>query len=68
MFISIIILGQSNSLDTCAEFRIKYVGAIEKLDLSQGKSLQGPLDLINYIDVAQVSDRTKPFSSGSLWL
>ncbi|OBS81454.1 hypothetical protein A6R68_20340 [Neotoma lepida] len=45
--------GQSNNLDTCAEFRIKYVGAIEKLDLSQGKSLQGPLDLINYIDVAQ---------------
>lgn len=52
--------GQSNSLDTCAEFRIKYVGAIEKLDLSQGKSLQGPLDLINYIDVAQ-QDGKLPF-------
>ncbi|KAH0518520.1 Integrin beta-1-binding protein 1 [Microtus ochrogaster] len=51
---------QSNSLDTCAEFRIKYVGAIEKLDLSQGKSLQGPLDLINYIDVAQ-QDGKLPF-------
>jgi hypothetical protein len=57
---SIVILGQSNSnLDTCAEFRIKYVGAIEKLAVSEGKSLEGPLDLINYIDVAQVSDRTK---------
>ncbi|XP_036728633.1 integrin beta-1-binding protein 1 isoform X2 [Balaenoptera musculus] len=47
--------GQSNSnSDTCAEFRIKYVGAIEKLKLSEGKSLEGPLDLINYIDVAQL--------------
>ncbi|XP_010850346.1 PREDICTED: integrin beta-1-binding protein 1 isoform X1 [Bison bison bison] len=46
--------GQSNNnSDTCAEFRIKYVGAIEKLKLSEGKSLEGPLDLINYIDVAQ---------------
>lgn len=48
-------LGQSNNnLDTCAEFRIKYVGAIEKLKISEGKSLEGPLELINYIDVAQV--------------
>lgn len=54
-------LGQSNSnSDTCAEFRIKYVGAIEKLKLSEGKSLEGPLDLINYIDVAQV--KKKKFS------
>uniref|UniRef100_A0A9L0J1X3 Integrin subunit beta 1 binding protein 1 n=1 Tax=Equus asinus TaxID=9793 RepID=A0A9L0J1X3_EQUAS len=46
--------GQSNNnSDTCAEFRIKYVGAIEKLKLSEGKGLEGPLDLINYIDVAQ---------------
>uniref|UniRef100_A0A2R8MTH4 Integrin beta-1-binding protein 1 n=1 Tax=Callithrix jacchus TaxID=9483 RepID=A0A2R8MTH4_CALJA len=46
--------GQSNSnSDSCAEFRIKYVGAIEKLKLSEGKGLEGPLDLINYIDVAQ---------------
>ncbi|KAF6103801.1 integrin subunit beta 1 binding protein 1 [Phyllostomus discolor] len=53
--------GQSNSnLDTCAEFRIKYVGAIEKLKLSEGKSLEGPLDLINYIDVAQ-QDGKLPF-------
>ena len=51
-------LGQSNSnSDTCAEFRIKYVGAIEKLKLSEGKSLEGPLDLINYIDVAQVKKK-----------
>ncbi|XP_068011451.1 integrin beta-1-binding protein 1 isoform X5 [Melanerpes formicivorus] len=47
--------GQSNSnSDTCAEFRVKYVGAIEKLKHSESKSLGGPLDLINYIDVAQV--------------
>ncbi|XP_044519561.1 integrin beta-1-binding protein 1 isoform X2 [Gracilinanus agilis] len=53
--------GQSNSnSDTCAEFRIKYVGAIEKLKLSDGKSLEGPLDLINYIDVAQ-QDGKLPF-------
>ncbi|PNJ52216.1 ITGB1BP1 isoform 15, partial [Pongo abelii] len=53
--------GQSNSnSDTCAEFRIKYVGAIEKLKLSEGKDLEGPLDLINYIDVAQ-QDGKLPF-------
>ncbi|XP_051832051.1 integrin beta-1-binding protein 1 isoform X2 [Sminthopsis crassicaudata] len=53
--------GQSNSnSDTCAEFRIKYVGAIEKLKLTDGKSLEGPLDLINYIDVAQ-QDGKLPF-------
>lgn len=53
-------LGQSNSnSDTCAEFRIKYVGAIEKLKLSEGKNLEGPLDLINYIDVAQVKKKKK---------
>ena len=51
--------GQSNNSDTCAEFRIKYVGAIEKLKLSEGKSLEGPLDLINYIDVAQVKKKKK---------
>jgi hypothetical protein len=57
-------LGQSNNnSETCAEFRIKYVGAIEKLKLSEGKSLEGPLDLINYIDVAQV--KTIPFN---LWV
>uniref|UniRef100_A0A2I3SCJ2 Integrin beta-1-binding protein 1 n=1 Tax=Pan troglodytes TaxID=9598 RepID=A0A2I3SCJ2_PANTR len=47
-------------LHTCAEFRIKYVGAIEKLKLSEGKGLEGPLDLINYIDVAQ-QDGKLPF-------
>ncbi|XP_053830782.1 integrin beta-1-binding protein 1 isoform X2 [Vidua macroura] len=47
--------GQSNTnSDTCAEFRVKYVGAIEKLKYNESKSLEGPLDLINYIDVAQV--------------
>ncbi|XP_025053382.1 integrin beta-1-binding protein 1 isoform X1 [Alligator sinensis] len=47
--------GQSNSnSDTCAEFRVKYVGAIEKLKLEESKNLEGPLDLINYIDVAQM--------------
>ncbi|XP_010120756.1 PREDICTED: integrin beta-1-binding protein 1 isoform X1 [Chlamydotis macqueenii] len=46
--------GQSNSnSDTCAEFRVKYVGAIEKLKYNESKNLEGPLDLINYIDVAQ---------------
>uniref|UniRef100_A0A8C5VIV3 Integrin beta-1-binding protein 1 n=1 Tax=Microcebus murinus TaxID=30608 RepID=A0A8C5VIV3_MICMU len=53
--------GQSNShSDTCAEFRIQYVGAIEKLKLSEGKCLEGPLDVINYIDVAQ-QDGKLPF-------
>ncbi|KAB0352680.1 hypothetical protein FD754_017537 [Muntiacus muntjak] len=53
--------GQSNNnSDTCTEFRIKYVGAIEKLKLSERKSLKGPLDLINYIDVAQ-QDGKLPF-------
>ncbi|XP_036191301.1 integrin beta-1-binding protein 1 [Myotis myotis] len=53
--------GQSNNnSDTCAEFRIRYVGAIEKLKLSEGKRLEGPLDLINYIDVAQ-QDGKLPF-------
>lgn len=48
-------IGQSNSnSDTCAEFRVKYVGAVEKLKHDESKTLEGPLDLINYIDVAQV--------------
>lgn len=56
-------LGHSNSnSDTCAEFRIKYVGAIEKLKVSEGKNLEGPLDLINYIDVAQVRTFLKAFN------
>lgn len=40
--------------ETCAEFRVKYVGAIEKLQFDMSRSLQEPLDLINYIDAAQV--------------
>uniref|UniRef100_G1KA23 Integrin beta-1-binding protein 1 n=2 Tax=Anolis carolinensis TaxID=28377 RepID=G1KA23_ANOCA len=57
-------LGQSNSnSDTCAEFRVKYVGAIEKLKLDESKTLEGPLDLINYIDVAQ-QDGKLPFVPG----
>ncbi|XP_072857518.2 integrin beta-1-binding protein 1 isoform X1 [Pogona vitticeps] len=56
--------GQSNSnLDTCAEFRVKYVGAIEKLKLNDSKIMEGPLDLINYIDVAQ-QDGKLPFVPG----
>ncbi|NWT12212.1 ITBP1 protein, partial [Vireo altiloquus] len=56
--------GQSNSnSDTCAEFRVKYVGAIEKLKYNESKSLEGPLDLINYIDVAQ-QDGKLPFVPG----
>lgn len=46
-------VGNSTS-ETCAEFRVKYVGAIEKLQFDMSKTLQEPLDLINYIDAAQV--------------
>lgn len=46
-------LGNSAS-ETCAEFRVKYVGAIEKLQFNMSKTLQEPLDLIGYIDAAQV--------------
>ncbi|XP_032877512.1 integrin beta-1-binding protein 1 [Amblyraja radiata] len=46
--------GQSNSnFDTCNEFRVKYLGAIENLKASLVECLQGPQDLINYIDLAQ---------------
>ncbi|XP_061478797.1 integrin beta-1-binding protein 1 [Rhineura floridana] len=55
--------GQSNNSDTCAEFRVKYVGAIEKLKFDESKVLEGPLDLINYIDVAQ-QDGKLPFVPG----
>lgn len=33
---------------------MKYVGAIEKLEFNMSKTLQEPLDLIGYIDAAQV--------------
>ncbi|XP_034419218.1 integrin beta-1-binding protein 1 isoform X3 [Cyclopterus lumpus] len=46
--------------ETCAEFRVKYVGAIEKLQFDMSKTLQEPLDLINYIDAAQ-QDGKLPF-------
>lgn len=48
--------------EACAEFRVKYVGAIEKLQFDMSKVLQEPLDLINYIDAAQVRNRLKNIS------
>lgn len=44
----------NSASETCAEFRVKYVGAIEKLQFSMSKTLQEPLELITYIDAAQV--------------
>ncbi|KAG1972422.1 integrin beta-1-binding protein 1 [Pimephales promelas] len=49
--------------DTCAEFRVKYVGAIENLQFNMSKTLQEPLDLINFIDAAQ-QDGKLPFVPG----
>lgn len=43
----------NSASETCAEFRVKYVGAIEKLQFSMSKALQEPLELITYIDAAQ---------------
>ncbi|MGH0169035.1 UNVERIFIED_CONTAM: hypothetical protein FKN15_056294 [Acipenser sinensis] len=43
----------NSSSDACVEFRVKYVGAIEKLHFEMCRTLQEPLDLVNYIDVAQ---------------
>nr|XP_015208570.1 PREDICTED: integrin beta-1-binding protein 1 [Lepisosteus oculatus] len=51
--------GNSTS-DACAEFRVKYVGAIERLQFEMCRTLQEPLELINYIDVAQ-QDGKLPF-------
>ncbi|XP_076733825.1 integrin beta-1-binding protein 1 isoform X2 [Maylandia zebra] len=53
----------NNTSETCAEFRVKYVGAIEKLKFDMSKTLQEPLDLINYIDAAQ-QDGKLPFVPG----
>ncbi|XP_068195153.1 integrin beta-1-binding protein 1 isoform X2 [Antennarius striatus] len=53
----------NSSSETCAEFRVKYVGAIEKLQFNMSKTLQEPLDLINYIDAAQ-QDGKLPFVPG----
>ncbi|XP_063298241.1 integrin beta-1-binding protein 1 isoform X2 [Pelobates fuscus] len=44
--------GTGNS-EASSEFKVKYVGSIERLKPDDCKTLQGPLDLINYIDVAQ---------------
>ena len=42
--------------EACTEFRVKYVGALEQLHFDMSRALQEPLDLINYIDAAQVGD------------
>ncbi|XP_031644210.1 integrin beta-1-binding protein 1 isoform X2 [Oncorhynchus kisutch] len=55
--------GHSAASETCAEFRVKYVGAIEKLPFEMSKTLQEPLELINYIDAAQ-QDGKLPFVPG----
>ncbi|KAL0969342.1 hypothetical protein UPYG_G00225800 [Umbra pygmaea] len=49
--------GNSAASESCAEFRVKYVGAIEKLEFDMSKTLYDPLDLINYIDAAQQDGR-----------
>ncbi|XP_008306721.1 integrin beta-1-binding protein 1 [Cynoglossus semilaevis] len=53
----------NSASDTCAEFRVKYVGVIEKLQFDMSRTLQEPLDLINYIDAAQQDGRL-PFVPG----
>uniref|UniRef100_G3P2I7 Integrin beta-1-binding protein 1 n=1 Tax=Gasterosteus aculeatus aculeatus TaxID=481459 RepID=G3P2I7_GASAC len=53
----------NSSSETCGEFRVKYVGAIEKLQFDMSKTLQEPLDLINYIDAAQQNGKL-PFVPG----
>ncbi|XP_029569788.1 integrin beta-1-binding protein 1 [Salmo trutta] len=55
--------GNSAASETCAEFRVKYVGAIEKLPFEMSKTLQESLELINYIDAAQ-QDGKLPFVPG----
>lgn len=54
--------GNSTS-ETCAEFRVRYVGAIEKLQFSVSKTLQEPLELITYIDAAQVKNERNNLQS-----
>ncbi|XP_054909180.1 integrin beta-1-binding protein 1 [Poeciliopsis prolifica] len=53
----------NNASETCAEFRVKYVGSIENLQFEMSKTLQEPLDLISYIDAAQ-QDGKLPFVPG----
>uniref|UniRef100_A0A8C6PD34 Integrin subunit beta 1 binding protein 1 n=1 Tax=Nothobranchius furzeri TaxID=105023 RepID=A0A8C6PD34_NOTFU len=50
----------NSATETCAEFRVKYVGVIKNLEFEMSKTLQEPLDLINYIDAAQ-QDGKLPF-------
>uniref|UniRef100_A0A3P9J635 Integrin beta 1 binding protein 1 n=1 Tax=Oryzias latipes TaxID=8090 RepID=A0A3P9J635_ORYLA len=54
---------RNSTSETCAEFRVKYVGSIENLEFEMSRSLQEPLDLINYIDAAQ-QDGKLPFVPG----
>lgn len=49
-----------NNSEACAEFRVKFVGALEKMQFEMSRTLQEPLDLINYIDAAQ-QDGKLPF-------
>ncbi|XP_028293024.1 integrin beta-1-binding protein 1 isoform X2 [Gouania willdenowi] len=53
----------NSATETCAEFRVKYVGSIEKLHFDMSKTLEEPLDLINYIDDAQQEGKL-PFVPG----
>ncbi|KAM8913281.1 integrin beta-1-binding protein 1 isoform 2-T2 [Spinachia spinachia] len=53
----------NGSSETCAEFRVKYVGVIEKLQFDMSKTLQEPVDLINYVDAAQQNGKL-PFVPG----
>ncbi|XP_056914195.1 integrin beta-1-binding protein 1 isoform X1 [Takifugu flavidus] len=62
LFIHLVTVG-NNSSEACAEFRVRYVGAIEKLEFNMSKTLQEPLDLIGYIDAAQ-QDGKLPFVPG----
>ncbi|KAJ7989153.1 hypothetical protein DPEC_G00316560 [Dallia pectoralis] len=57
--------GNSLLSETCAEFRVKYVGAIESLPYDMCQTLHKPLDLINYIDTAQ-QDGKLPFVPGDV--
>lgn len=45
-------------METCAEFKVKYLGSIEKLPFEMCKTLLEPPDLISYIDKAQVRAKT----------
>lgn len=54
--------GNSTS-ETCAEFRVRYLGSIQNLQFEMSKTLQEPLDLISYIDAAQQNGKL-PFVPG----